>query len=155
MTQQEERRQQVLNQVEAGRWTVAEAAQGLGLSDRQVWGRRASYRSQGAAALVQGNRGRACPWRIPEEVKQRAVELLRGQYTGCNDSHLVELLALREGIVLSRKSIERIRQEAGLSPVRRHRAPRHRRRRDRMPQAGMLLQIDGSPHHWLGPDQPR
>ena len=155
VTQREQRRTQVLNEVEAGRWSVAEAAQVLGLSERQVWRLRASYRAQGAVALVHGNQGRASPWRISEAVRQRVVELLRGQYADCNDHHLVELLALREGIVLSRKSIERIRHDAGLSPVHRRRAPRHRRRRDRMPQAGMLLQIDGSPHHWLGPEQPR
>lgn len=155
LTQREQRRLQVLNEVEAGRWTVAEAAQVLGLSERQVWRLRATYRAQGAGALGHGNRGQACPWRIPEEVQQRVVELLRGQYAGCNDSHLVELLALREGIVLSRPSIQRIRRAAGVPPRHRRRAPRHRRRRDRMPQAGMLLQIDGSPHHWLGPEQPR
>jgi len=155
VTQREQRRTQVLNEVEAGRWSVAEAAQVLGLSERQVWRLLASYRAQGAVALVHGNQGRASPWRISEAVRQRVVELLRGQYADCNDHHLVELLALREGIVLSRKSIERIRHDAGLSPVHRRRAPRHRRRRDRMPQAGMLLQIDGSPHHWLGPEQPR
>ena len=32
----------------------------------------------------------------------------------------------------------------------RRRAPRHRRRRERMAQAGVLVQLDGSEHHWLG-----
>jgi hypothetical protein len=81
--------------------------------------------------------------------------LLTGAYAGCNDHHLAELLALREGIVLSRKSVERIRREAGLKAARRRRPPKHRQRRERMPQEGMLLQVDGSPHHWFGPDQPR
>ncbi len=34
------------------------------------------------------------------------------------------------------------------------RAPKHRRRRKRMPQEGMLLQADGSRHRWLGPERP-
>jgi hypothetical protein len=68
---------------------------------------------------------------------------------------LAELLAQREGIVLSRKSVERIRREAGLKAARGHRPPRHRQRRERMPQEGMLLQVDGSPHHWFGLEQPR
>ena len=83
------------------------------------------------------------------------VELVRGPYADCNDSHLVELLLEREGIELSRMTLRRILDAAGLRAVRRRRAPRHRRRRDRMPQAGMLLQIDGSPHHWWGAEAPR
>jgi hypothetical protein len=81
-------------------------------------------------------------------------ELLSGPYAGCNDHHLAELLALREGIVLSRKSVERIRGEAGLKATRQRRPPKHRQRRERMSQEGMMLQVDGSPHHWFGPDQP-
>ena len=39
--------------------------------------------------------------------------------------------------------------DAGQSSPRRRRPPRHRCRRERMPQEGMLMQIDGSPHSWL------
>jgi hypothetical protein len=37
---------------------------------------------------------------------------------------------------------------------RRRRPPRHRSRRPRRPQAGLLLQLDGSPFAWFGPTQP-
>ncbi len=69
---------------------------------------------------------------------------MSGPYAGCNDHHLAELLALREGIILSRKSVERIRREAGLKATRQRRPPKHRQRRERMSQEGMLLQVDGS-----------
>jgi hypothetical protein len=92
---------------------------------------------------------------VPDAIRQQVVELVRGPYGGCNDSHLVELLGLREGLLVSRESLRRILRTAGLRPARRRRAPRHRRRRDRMPQPGMLLQIDGSPHSRLGPERPR
>jgi hypothetical protein len=103
---------------------------------------------------MHGNRGRASPGRIREPVRGRVVELIAGPYVGCNDHHLAELLAQREGIVLSRKTVERIRREAGLRSARRRRPAKHRQRRERMPQEGMLLQVDGSSHHWFGPDQP-
>jgi hypothetical protein len=38
---------------------------------------------------------------------------------------------------------------AGVPAPRRRRPPRHRRRRDRYPREGMLLQIDASRHDWL------
>ncbi len=43
---------------------------------------------------------------------------------------------------------------AGIASPRQRRPPCHRYRRERMPQEGMLLQIDGSHHHWLGENGP-
>ena len=135
--------------------SVTEAARLLNLSDRQVRRLRAAAREAGPAALMHGNRGRPSPRRISDELRAQVIELGRGPYAACNDSHMQELLILRDGIVLSRKSVERIRRQAGQQPKQRRRPPRHRSRRDRRPQEGMLLQIDGSPHLWLGEDQPR
>ena len=60
-----------------------------------------------------------------------------------------EVLAEREGIHLSRQTVSRFLNRHGLSSAKRHRPPKHRVRRERMPQEGMLLQIDGSHHAWL------
>lgn len=155
LSQREQQRLQVITEVEAGRWSAEEAAEMLRLSVRHVWRLKAKYRREGAGAFMHGNRGRPSPGRIDEATRACVKELMSGPYAGCNDHHLAELLALREGIVLSRKSVERIRREAGVKPARRRRPPRHRRRRDRMPQEGMLLQVDGSPYPWFGPDHPR
>jgi len=51
--------------------------------------------------------------------------------------------------------VRRLRRQAGQRPKQRRRPPRHRSHRDRRPQEGVLLQIDGSLHHWFGPDQPQ
>jgi len=82
------------------------------------------------------------------------AELGAGRYAAGNDSHLQELLLRNEGIPLSRASVQRLRRQAGQTPKQRRRPPRHRSRRDRRPQEGVLLQVDGSLHHWFGPDQP-
>lgn len=141
-------------EVEAGTWSAEQASEVLGLSVRHIWRLKAGYREEGAAAFMHGNRSRPSPGRIGEDVRSRVLELLAGPYAGCNDHHLAELLALREGILLSRKSVERIRREAGLKAARQRRPPKHRQRRDRMSQEGIMLQVDGSPHHWFGPEQP-
>jgi hypothetical protein len=47
------------------------------------------------------------------------------------------------------RTLRRLLAEAGMAPTRTRRAVRHRSRRERMPQAGMLLQADGSRHDWL------
>jgi hypothetical protein len=67
-----------------------------------------------------------------------------------NDSHLADLLAEREGITIARSSLQRLLRGAGRPSARTRRAPAHRRRRDRMPNEGLLLQTDGSRHDWLG-----
>jgi transposase len=149
MNRAEQRRLLVLNHLEAGALVNAEAAQLLGVSVRQVRRLRAAYRERGAAALAHGNRGRRPAHALDPVVAARVVELATSTYAGFNREHLTEMLAEREGIQLSRPSVHRILAHAGVAPARKRRAPRHHRRRDRMPRAGMLLQVDGSRHDWL------
>jgi len=154
LTQKEELRLRVVNEVQAGRRSAAEAAEVLQLSQRHVRRLRARSEREGAAAFMHGNRGRPPPWRISDELRDRVAELGSGRYAACNDTHLQELLLRDEGILLSRASVRRIRREAGQRPKLRHRPPRHRSRRERRPQEGMLLQTDGSHHRWFGPGLP-
>jgi transposase len=155
MTQREQARLQILNRVLAGRSTVAEAATMLGVSERHGWRLLARYRAEGAAALVHGNRGRPPAHRLAEPLRQRVRDLAATTYAGVNHTHLTELLAEREGIALSRSAVRRILAAAGQRSPRRRRPPQHRSRRDRARQAGMLLQVDGSRHAWLGDRGPR
>ena len=71
------------------------------------------------------------------------------RYEGANHTHLTELLSERESIDLSRPTVRRILTKAGIGSPRSRRSPQHRFRRQRMPQPGMLIQLDGSHHAWL------
>jgi transposase len=155
LSAQAQRRAHVLTRLLAGQCTATEAATLLSVSVRHLWRLKAAFARDGVRALVHGNRGQAKPWRISDVVKDRIRRLASDEYPDCNDSHLVDLLAREHGLLVSRASLRRILREAGQPAVRGRQAPRHRRRRDRYPQAGMLLQIDGSPHQWLGPERPR
>ena len=77
------------------------------------------------------------------------VKLASNGYAGANRTHLTELLREREGIDLSRPTVRRILVKAGIGSPRSRRSQQHRFRRRRMPQEGMLVQIDGSNHPWL------
>jgi len=149
LNRKEQRRVEVLNRVERGELTAAAAATLLALSMRQVRRLLAGYRQEGVAALAHGNRGRPPVTTVSTDLRERVVALARGTYGGCNVQHLSELLAEREEIRLSRSSLRRILQTAGIASPRTRRAPKHRSRRARYPQEGMLLQIDGSLHPWL------
>jgi len=138
-----------LNGVLEGHWFVREAAEVLGVSERHAWRLLAAYRREGAAALAHGNRGRVSTNATPAWMRQKVVAVAQGRYSGINHTHMAELLAEREGIVLSRSTVRRLMLRLGLASPRYHRPPRHRYRRQRMPQEGMLLQVDGSHHAWL------
>lgn len=145
----EEKRALVLNRVQAGECPVGEAATMLGLSVRQVRRQKRAYEEAGIRALIHGNRGRRPVHALSTELTDRVVELARTRYAGCNDQHFTELLAEREELELSRSSVRRILRAAGIRSPRKRRAPKHRSRRERASQEGMLLQIDGSRHDWL------
>src|SRR5438132_1490990 len=59
LSRREQERAVVLTRIAAGAWTVAEAAQVLDLSPRQVQRLLRAYEARGPAALVQGHRGGA------------------------------------------------------------------------------------------------
>lgn len=139
----------VLNGVGVGELVGAQAAEMMGISLRHMRRLMASYRKEGAAALAHGNRGRRPYHALDSGIRERVVELARTTYTGFNNQHFTELLKEREDIVLSRSSVRRILLQAGVKSPRKRRPPKHRSRRERYPQEGMLLQTDGSEHDWL------
>lgn len=149
LNKKEQRRLMVLNEVERGVLVGWQAAEVLGLSLRQVRRLVAAYRKEGAAGLAHGNRGRKPRHALRADVKEDVVALADSKYTGFNTQHFTELLVEREGIGLSRSSVRRILLGAGIGSPRKRRAPKHRSRRERYPQEGMLLQVDGSRHDWL------
>ena len=150
LTKKEQTRLGIMNAVLERQWRVVEAAELLGVSERHTWRLLAAYRKEGAAALAHGNRSRLPLNATPVAVQTQVIALARDRYEGVNHTHLTELLAEREGIVLSRSTLRRLLSRAGLSSPRHRLPPRHRYRRERMPQEGMLVQIDGSHHRWLG-----
>ncbi len=156
LSKQDEQRAIVLGQVGAGLLGIAEAAALIGVSERQ--GRRllAVFQRDGPRGIVHGNRGRAPAHATSAEVRAQVVSLAAGKYEGVNHSHLAELLSEREDLHVSRPTLRRILTEAGVrSPRPQRRRSKHRSRRERYPQEGMLLQIDASHHHWFGKELPR
>jgi transposase len=149
LTSEEQRRLLILNQLERGALSMKQAADLIGVSVRQAHRLRTAYREQGASALVHGNRGRSPAHTLDLALRQQVLSLAQTTYADCNHQHLTELLQEREGILISRPSLRRILLQAGLSSPRTRRPPKHRSRRDRSPQEGMLLQLDSSRHDWL------
>ena len=154
MSQREQARLQVLNSLLAEHMTMEQASTLMGVSTRHTRRILAAYRKEGAAALAHGQ-GRRAPNAISEATKTTVLHLARTRYSGTNHTHMSELLSEREGIDITRSTLRRLLVNAGENSPRRRRPPKHRVRRQRMPREGMLIQVDGSYHRWLGKDGPQ
>ena len=155
MKQQELAKLHVLNNVLEYQVPIGQAAELLGVSERHTRRLLNAYRRKGAAALAHGNRGRRPHNAVLDSQAEAVVRLASGKYKGTNHTHLTELLLERESIDLSRPTVRRILARAGIGSPRSRRSQQHRVRRKRMPQEGMLVQVDGSHHRWLGSGGPR
>jgi len=149
-----DQRVDVIRRLLKGKVDVDEAALLLGLSARSVRRLRERFVEDGPAALRHGNAGKRPAHALDPALAARVVAIAKDGYAGLNDSHLRDLLEEREGILLSRPSVRRILRAEGLASPRPRRAPRFRSRRERRGAAGMLVQLDGSRHRWLGSAEP-
>ena len=155
LKQRELARLQALNDILEYQVPIGQAAEILGVSERHARRLLNAYRRDGAVALAHGNRGRRPSNAVLESDAAAVVRLASAKYAGTNHTHLTELLREREGISLSRPTVRRILVKAGIGSPRSRRSQRHRVRRLRMPQEGMLVQVDGSHHRWLGENGPK
>ena len=141
--------QEVILRAMAKRITWGQAAEIIGISDRQMrrWHRR--YERFGYDGLWHRRCGRPSPRRVPLAQAERVLALYRERYFDFNVRHFHEKLREEHGISLSYTWVKLALQGAGLVRKNRRRGV-HRRRRPRRPLPGMLLHLDGSSHPWLG-----
>src|ERR1700687_4148416 len=150
LSQKELQRVAVISRCVEGEVAWPRAAGLLCLSVRQIKRLKKRMREDGEAALAHANRGRPSHRRLPDAVRQQIVYLSRGTYAGFNDHQLCEKLVEHEGFSLRRETLRRLLRQHGLGSPRKRRAPAHRQRRLRSARLGELVQLDGSPHDWLG-----
>src|SRR6202049_3643148 len=139
--------QEVILQALAKKISWWQAAEIIGISDRQMRRWRERYEEFGFRGLFDRRRGKPSPKKVPMAVVERVLALYREQYFDLNLRHFQEKLASEHEIGLSYSWVKGIVQGAGLVARGRKRGV-HRKRRPRRPLPGMLLHIDGSRHRW-------
>jgi transposase len=149
LSQKQLQRIRVVENVAAGRLTIAEGAELLPVSPRQVKRLKQRFDADEASWVYHGNQGRKPANRIAAAVRKQVIELARGKYAGLNDHHLQEKLVQQEHLSVSRQSVRRILRSVGIASPQKRRARKYRARRERRSQEGLLLLIDGSRHDWL------
>jgi transposase len=141
--------QEVILRAMAKRMTWWQAAEVIGISDRQMRRWRRRWEKFGYDGLLDRRRGRPSLRRVPLELGERVLALYREKYFDFNVRHFHEKLREHHGIALSYSWVKLALRGAGLVGKRSRRGV-HRRRRPRRPLPGMLLHLDGSSHAWWG-----
>lgn len=122
----------------------------IGKSYRQAQRIIKAVREMDFIGVVHGNYGKTAHNKLPQAFEDQVIQLLKTKYQGFNLTHFREMLIENEGIDVKKTTLEKW--------AKKHFLQKHPRRtykivhppRPRLPQEGMLVQFDGSPHVWFG-----
>ena len=149
MSAKELSRFEVMQRLFKKQMSQQEAGRILDLSTRQIKRLLQAYRAKGAAGLVSKHRGRKGNNRLPEDVKKRALNLLKTKYQGFGPTLAHEKLVEKDHLKLSDKSVRQLMIAEGLWKARKAKKVVVHQLRERRACFGELVQIDGSPHDWF------
>ena len=150
MSAKERSRKAAFDMVGRGAWTLVDAGEHLGLSYRHCRRSYQRYRREGDAGLVHRSRGRRSNRQADPCVRQAILQRYDEVYDGFGPTLAAEKLA-EEGYVIDHETLRRWLLAEGKWQRQRRRS-RYRQRRERREQFWALVQMDGSFHHWCGPD---
>ena len=140
--------QEVILRAMAKKITWWQAAEIIGISDRQMRRWRERYEEFGFRGLFDRRRGKPSPKRVAVAVVEKVLGLYREKYFDLNVRHFDEKLQKDHQVEISYSWVKGILQGAGMVAKGRKRGE-HRKLRPRRPLPGMLLHIDGSEHRWF------
>ena len=156
MSRNQLNRLDILSKANAGFITVREASEAMGITERHVKRLKKKVREEGASAIVHKNTGKSPSNKISKETKAEILHLRKlPEYASSNFKHFQELLSEYHRIEITYRSLHGILTSEGIkSPNTKRRKKKHKRR-DRKPQAGLLLQVDATPFAWFFSDRRR
>lgn len=157
MSQKERERLKVVSRLVNAELSCVEAAESLGLCERQIYRIRDRYKSDGDEGLIHRLRGATSNYGFGYTLRKRVIELYRERYSDYGPTLFVEMIAKEHSNDLPLLDHETVRLwllKAGLWSTKRARKA-HRRKRERRASIGSLLQFDGSDHDWFEKRGPR
>ena len=140
--------QEVILRAMAKKITWWQAAEIIGISDRQMRRWHERYEEFGFRGLFDRRRGKPSPKKVPLAVVEKVLGLYREKYFDLNVRHFHEKLQEEHQVEISYSWVKGLLQGAGMVAKGRKRGV-HRKLRPRRPLPGMLLHIDGSEHRWF------
>ena len=139
---------EVITRAISGSINWIQAAEILGMSDRQLRRWRVRWGKYGYDGLYDQRAKRPSPRRVPMADMEKVLGLYRERYFDLNVKHFVEKLREEHQIQLSYTWVKTALQVAGLVKRYRKRGSHHKKR-ERKPLPGMMMHVDGSRHQWI------
>lgn len=151
----EVRKLQVIEALEMGEITRAQALEHLGVHRDTLWRLQRRYRTDGPEAFAHGLRGRPSNRGRRSALRDEVVSLYREKYAEhrFGSKHFWDLAHASFSEPVPYKTVYRWLRESESVP-RKRRSRRHRSRRPRKECFGELVQMDTSIHDWLGIGEP-
>jgi hypothetical protein len=150
MTQAERDRLVALKKAKKKLITQKQAAEEIGVTERQVRRLLRKLKRKGDQAVIHELRGRASNRRLADELEQRAVAVLSDPlYRGFGPTLAAEYLDKKHEIAVSKETLRQWMAKAGLWKAGRRRVVEVHQWRPRRSRCGELVQWDTSTHDWL------
>ena len=150
MNQAERDRLDALKRAKKKLITQKQAAEEIGVTERQVRRLLRKLRRKGDRAVIHELRGRPSNRRLSAELEQRAMAVLADPlYRGFGPTLAAEYLHKQHEITVSKETLRRWMVQAGLWKAGRRRVVEVHQWRPRRSRCGELVQWDTSTHDWL------
>jgi len=149
MSKQEQSRAEVIHLYIEGHIKQKSAAKRMGLGTRQVRRLAKKYRKHGAKALIHGSRGKVSNRKTEDEIKHRALALIRKNYYDFGPTFAAEKLLEKHEISISSETLRQWMISDGIWKPKSKKKQNNHPTRERRPRMGELVQIDGTPHDWF------
>lgn len=148
MSKKELERKTLLDAHRFGKLKLNEVALRLDIGYRQTKRLWANYQKEGDQGLCHKNRGKRPSIAYHPTFREKILDLYQQKYIGFGPTYAAEKLLEDDGIYICDETLRLWLKEEGLLTNTRKRKP-YRKKRERKPNFGDLLQIDGSIHKWF------
>ena len=141
----------VVSKVFTGKIKFETAIKILNCSARTLYRYLKKFKLEGALFVKHKNTGNRPANKTSLELEKNIVGICKDRYHDFNRTHALEFLNEKEKIKIPKDTFNRICNRNNILKKRlKKRRSKIKRRRDRMPEQGLMIQLDGSPHRWFG-----
>lgn len=147
VTEEDMKRYYILEKVKDGSISLKMASELLGLSYRQTLRLKKRFLLFGIEGIIKRKLLKSPNEKVKEHIKQTILDLRKNLYYDFNILHFKEKLSEMHEINLSYETIRKLLIKEGLHTPKAKKKVYRRRRR--MPEAGLLVQMDSSLHRWI------
>jgi transposase len=155
MTNKELIKLEVIQKVRSKKLTQRQASEHLGLTTRQIKRLCKRYQTEGPKGLISQKRGSKGNHKLPEDLKQKAVQIIWSKYQDFGPTLAREKLLELDHINLSIGTVRNLMIKNCIWNASQIKRKITHQMRERRSKYGELIQVDGSPHAWFENREPK